>query len=81
MEEGHIAKYGDLSYGIYIWHFPVVQTFISLHLFDSRPIVALCLLILTVLLLALLSWHLIEKPFLGNKSHYMEEDKSKLHFP
>lgn len=71
---GNIARWGDLSYGIYIWHFPVVQTFISLQLFDRHPRVALVGLILIVLLLSWLSWHLIEKPFLGKKSHYLQED-------
>jgi len=70
---GHIAKYGDLSYGVYIWHFPVIQTFISLHLFDTHPIAALIGLITAVALLAWLSWHLIEKPFLEKRSHYIRE--------
>ena len=72
---GHIAKYGDLSYGIYIWHFPIIQTFISLHLFDAHPILALLGLITVVLLFAWLSWHLVEKPFLGKRSHYVRESE------
>ncbi|HHD72565.1 MAG TPA: acyltransferase [Epsilonproteobacteria bacterium] len=72
---GHIARYGDLSYGIYIWHFPTVQTFISLHLFDTHPMLALLGLTSIVLLLAWLSWHLIEKPFLGKRSHYIKENE------
>jgi len=73
---GHIAKYGDLSYGIYIWHFPVIQTFISLHLFDTYPIAALAGLFIAVLFLAWLSWHLIEKPFLEKRSHYVRETEA-----
>jgi len=72
---GHIAKYGDLSYGIYIWHFPVIQTFIAIGLFNSNPWFTLGLLSVTVLLLSWLSWHFIEKPFLSKKSHYIKENK------
>ncbi|MEA3456040.1 MAG: acyltransferase, partial [Campylobacterota bacterium] len=65
---GHIAKYGDLSYGIYIWHFPLIQIFIYLRLFDTHPIPALLGLTTVVLIFAWLSWHLVEKPFLGKRS-------------
>lgn len=72
---GHIAKYGDLSYGIYIWHFPIIQTFISLHLFDTHPMLALLGLSTVVLSFAWLSWHLAEKPFLRKRSHYVRESE------
>ena len=72
---GHIARYGDLSYGIYIWHFPMIQTFIALSLFDSNPWLAFGLLSIVVLTLSWLSWHLIEKPFLNKKSHYIQENQ------
>ena len=71
---GHIAKYGDLSYGIYIWHFPLIQTFIALGLFAVNPGLAFTALCLLVLSMAWLSWHLIEKPFLSKKSHYVKEN-------
>jgi len=71
---GHIAKYGDLSYGIYIWHFPLIQTFIALHFFDKDPWLAFTILTMIVLFISWLSWHLIEKPFLSKKSHYIKEN-------
>ena len=73
---GHISKYGDLSYGIYIWHFPMIQTFIALHLFDGHPWATLSGLLLLIFLLAWLSWHLIEKPFLDRRSHYVQESEA-----
>ncbi len=76
---GNIAKYGDLSYGIYIWHFPIIQTFISLHLFNAHPIPAFLGLTTVILLFAWLSWHLVEKPFLGKKSHYVRESERGEH--
>jgi len=73
---GHIARYGDLSYGIYIWHFPLIQTFIALHLFDGNPYLTFIMLTVTVLFISWLSWHLIEKPFLNKKSHYVKENSN-----
>jgi peptidoglycan/LPS O-acetylase OafA/YrhL len=72
---GHISKYGDLSYGIYIWHFPIIQTFIALALFDTNPWLTFIFLTVTVLFISWLSWHFIEKPFLNKKSHYIKENK------
>jgi len=71
---GHIARYGDLSYGIYIWHFPLIQTFIALHFFEESPIRAFMVLTLLILCVSWLSWHIIEKPFLSKKSHYSKEN-------
>ena len=58
---GRWGKFGDFSFGIYIWHFPVIQIFLHFKLFDFHPYYALMGLILTVLFIAFLSWHFIEK--------------------
>lgn len=68
---GNFAKYGDFSYGIYIIHFPVLQIFVSYHLFDTSPVLALISAALVVLLLATLLWNFVEKPFLQKSSHYL----------
>ena len=67
---GNWGKYGDFSYGIYIWHFPVIQTFVTLGVFKFSPILASLGVVFTVLLCAYFSWNFIEKPFLRKKSHY-----------
>lgn len=55
------GRFGDLSYGIYIYAFPVQQTLIW-TLRDRMPWSALLLLTLaTTLALAFASWHLVEK--------------------
>ena len=74
---GHIAKHGDLSYGLYIWHFPTIQVFITLGLFQQSVWLGFIALSITVILLSWLSWHLIEKPFLSKKPHYVEEEQEK----
>jgi peptidoglycan/LPS O-acetylase OafA/YrhL len=61
-----MAKYGDLSYGIYIFHYPVMQIVIQLTGFTEwYELIAVSLPI--VLILAFMSWHLVEKVALSHK--------------
>lgn len=55
------AHYGDFSYGTYIWHFPILQFVASRQW--GVPLSLLAALSL-VALATLLSWHVIEKPWL-----------------
>lgn len=68
---GNFAKYGDFSYGIYILHFPILQTVVQLGLFNSNPYFAFCLALALVLTGAFFLWHLVEKRFLQKSSHYL----------
>ncbi len=68
---GNFARYGDLSYGIYILHVPVLQTLVALGVFERNAFGAFALAIVIVLALAFASWHLVEKPFLKRGSHYV----------
>ncbi len=57
-------RVGDISYGIYLWHFPVIQALIFYGFYDNvyfGVLLSLCL----VLLLSYLSWHVIEKRVLN----------------
>ncbi len=67
---GNFGRRGDLSYGVYIIHFPVLQALVAAGLFAARPWLALAVATALVLALAALSWHLVEKPFLRRSSHY-----------
>ena len=69
---GNWGRYGDFSYGIYIWHFPVIQTLISFKVFDKSPYFSLFLASLLIFTLAWISWHFIEKQFLKRTSHYIQ---------
>jgi peptidoglycan/LPS O-acetylase OafA/YrhL len=55
-------RYGDFSYGVYIYAFPMMQllAFFQLNRFGYWPFVVLT--ILFTIPLAVLSWHLIEGP-------------------
>jgi type IV secretory pathway TrbL component len=58
-------KNGDYSYGLYLFHFPIVQTLISLGLLyyiNARLFAIICLSI--SLIVSVISWRLVEKPSL-----------------
>ena len=57
----------DISYGVYIYHMPVINLFIFAGMTGDPA--KLCIALGTVGLLAFLSWRLIEKPALRMKSH------------
>lgn len=71
-----VSRFGDLSYGTYLYAFPVQQTLIlagiaspGLLSIVSAPI---------VLLLAALSWHLVEKPVMRLKPQPLSRPPTKL---
>ena len=62
----HFGKYGDFTYGIYIYHFPIIQLFVSLGLFKTlHPVIVCTSVLMITLILAVLSWHFIEIPYLS----------------
>lgn len=67
---GNFGKFGDISYGVYIYHFPLIQIFTAFELFQGHPWQTFVVLILAILGMATFSYHLIERPFLSRSSHY-----------
>lgn len=58
-------RWGDVSYGLYLYHFPIAQVLIALGVFTVAPFLGLFAVCGLALLAAIVSWHLIEKPALG----------------
>ncbi len=61
-----IAQMPDYSYGIYIWHYPVLQSVIILNP-NISPLMLLVTSAPIILTFSSASWHLIEKPALKLK--------------
>jgi peptidoglycan/LPS O-acetylase OafA/YrhL len=60
------CRRSDYTYGIYLFHYPIIQIFAYLKLFDKmNPFVLSLSIILLVYFCAYISWHLIEKRFLN----------------
>lgn len=61
----NFGKYGDFTYGLYIYHFPIIQLFRQYNLFEKyNPMLMGFFVILITLFLAILSWFFVEKRFL-----------------
>jgi len=74
----NFGKYGDFTYGIYIYHFPLIQLFLFLGLFNRLPVAISGLAVMMfTLILAILSWYLIEIPYLS-KSRRLRQKKLRL---
>ncbi len=71
---GNWGRFGDLSYGIYIYHFPILQTLIALGILTTMPLAGAFIAITLTIAAGLVSWHWIEKPFLSKKSHYVQAE-------
>lgn len=63
-----IDRFGDLSYGVYVWAFPVQQLLISQLGDDATPLKVLGVGLPILLALAWVSWHWIENPCLQHKA-------------
>lgn len=64
---GNATRHGDLSYGIYILHFPLIQLLVHFGVFKASPWGGLALVLVMVVALAWLSWHLVEAPMLRRR--------------
>lgn len=60
-----LVRYGDASYGLYIWAFPVQQTLVQVGVDDPWVMIAVATPV--VWLLAIASWRLVERPALRHK--------------
>ena len=67
----NLGRYGDISYGIYLFHFPIIQLLIFIGVFELNIWIGMALAFLITILVSLGSWHLIEKRFLKRSSHYI----------
>lgn len=62
-----LGKYGDISYGMYIYAFPIQQSVLALNQNKWPFATNLVISIVATILIGMLSWHLIEKPALKFK--------------
>jgi len=64
---------GTISYGLYLLHKIPDDAFKRLHLKDAHPIAAFWLAVAASYLLAIVSWNLLEKPFLKRKRFFQNK--------
>ncbi|QYJ72801.1 acyltransferase [Shewanella sp. FJAT-51649] len=62
------SRIGDISYGVYIFHFPIIQLFVYFNLNDYiGPYLFVVAVYFTVYFISYLSWWFVEKPSLSLK--------------
>jgi peptidoglycan/LPS O-acetylase OafA/YrhL len=70
---GNFSKYGDFSYGVYIVHWPILQTLIAVGLAARlAPSMFLLVSLFCVGLASVLMWTMVESRFLASSSHYRQ---------
>lgn len=69
LETGKLKLKNDISYGIYIYAFPVQQAVWHFFNLSMPPIAMMFLSMLVTFALASLSWRFIEKPILVNRGY------------
>jgi peptidoglycan/LPS O-acetylase OafA/YrhL len=75
-----VARWGDISYGVYILHFPIVQGLVMFGIFEEFGVIGgMFASIVLVFGLSFALWWLVEKPALRRDSHYrkVSERQSK----
>lgn len=61
-ERGPLQWYGTLSFGVYLVHFPVIYALRTLDRWPANPVAAIGLVLGISTVLAVVSWHVLEKP-------------------
>ncbi|MEO0607969.1 MAG: acyltransferase [Pseudomonadota bacterium] len=65
------AAWGDISYGVYITHFPIVQALVAAGVYAALGFIGgLAVTVVLVFGSSYLLWWLVEKPALRRDSHY-----------
>lgn len=68
-----VNKYGDISYGMYLYHWPLIQVLVALGLFvggASAAAVGSVSVVLGAIAISYFSWHFVEKRWLVHRAHH-----------
>jgi peptidoglycan/LPS O-acetylase OafA/YrhL len=78
---GNFGTYGDFSYGMYILHYPIIQTILHFGWFQNNPWSFLAVAMAATTAGAIAMWHLVEKRFLGRRSHATVKNSGSENIP
>lgn len=62
----NFGKHGDFTYGIYIFHFPIIQIFREYNMFEKyNPFLIAVVIFIITIVTAIISWFFVEKRFIA----------------
>ena len=62
-----LRKYDNISYGMYLYHYPIIQTIIYYNIQNLNIYLAFFLTFILTILVSILSWKYVEKPIINKK--------------
>jgi peptidoglycan/LPS O-acetylase OafA/YrhL len=62
-----VNKFGDASYGMYLYHWPIIQVIVAIGVFTYSPWLAALVAWCSNTAFSYFSWHVVEKRFLRHK--------------
>lgn len=62
-----LKKYDNISYGMYLYHYPIIQAVVYYKITQYNIYIAFILAFFLTVLVSMLSWKFIEKPIIKNK--------------
>ena len=71
-----MRKYENISYGMYLFHYPIIQVFIYYQVTEYNPYLSFFGALFITTFLAYLSWKLLEKPIIKAPFHRYQALKS-----
>lgn len=71
-----VGRFGDFSYGLYIYAFPMQQLTVQIFGVDAPQLFSFVISLAMTFVCAILSWHWIEKPMLSLKPRGVRRDVS-----
>lgn len=57
-------NYDNISYGMYLFHYPIVQCFVFYGYTERYPVLSFCAVLCITLIISFLSWKYVEKPII-----------------
>lgn len=62
-----LRKYDNISYGMYLFHYPIIQCFVFYGYTERYPVMSFIAVFCITIFISIISWKFIEKPIIKKK--------------
>lgn len=67
----HLARHDNVSYDMYIFHFPIIQVGVALGIGSINPYAAFAIIFAIIVIISMLSWNLVGRYFLNSRLKHL----------